>query len=88
MEINEWRFNMKTIRVVAAVIRSENKEGRPIIFATQRGYGELKDGWEFSGGKIEEGETNMTIRHSIVYGLFLVSGTERKWKHGIRTSAT
>lgn len=48
---------MKTIRVVAAVIRSENKEGRPIIFATQRGYGELKDGWEFPGGKIEEGET-------------------------------
>ena len=34
IEINEWRFNMKTIRVVAAVIRSENKEGRPIIFAT------------------------------------------------------
>ncbi len=57
MEINEWRFNMKTIRVVAAVIRSENKEGQPIIFATQRGYGELKDGWEFPGGKIEEGET-------------------------------
>lgn len=57
IEINEWRFNMKTIRVVAAIIRSENKEGRPIIFTTQRGYGELKDGWEFPGGKIEEGET-------------------------------
>ena len=72
MEINEWRFNMKTIRVVAAVIRSENKEGRPIIFATQRGYGELKDGWEFPGGKIEEGETDITIRHSIC--LWIVSG--------------
>ena len=42
---------MKTVRVVA-VIRKDNK-----IFATQRGYGEFKDGWEFPGGKIEEGET-------------------------------
>ena len=48
---------MKILRVVAAVIRSENKEGDPIIFATQRGYGDLKGGWEFPGGKIEEGET-------------------------------
>lgn len=48
---------MKTIRVVAAVIKAVNKEGNPIIFATQRGYGEMKDGWEFPGGKIEEGET-------------------------------
>ena len=31
--------------------------GEPVIFATQRGYGEFKDGWEFPGGKIEEGET-------------------------------
>lgn len=48
---------MKTIRVVAAVIKAVNKESSPIIFATQRGYGEMKDGWEFPGGKIEEGET-------------------------------
>ena len=48
---------MKTIRVVAAVIRAVNENGQPIIFATQRGYGELKGGWEFPGGKIEEGET-------------------------------
>ena len=48
---------MKTVRVVAAIIRSINKDGQPIIFATQRGYGEYKDGWEFPGGKIEEGET-------------------------------
>ncbi len=43
---------MKRIEVVAAVIR---KEGR--IFATQRGYGEWKDWWEFPGGKMEPGET-------------------------------
>ena len=47
---------MKTIRVVAAVIKAE-KNGELIIFATQRGYGEFKDGWEFPGGKIQEGET-------------------------------
>ena len=41
----------KVIRVVAAIIKKENK-----IFATQRGYGEFKDGWEFPGGKIEPGE--------------------------------
>ncbi len=43
---------MKTIKVVAAIIKNNRK-----IFATQRGYGEFKDGWEFPGGKIEKGET-------------------------------
>lgn len=43
---------MKTVNVVAAVIRDGDR-----IFAAQRGYGEFKDGWEFPGGKIEEGET-------------------------------
>ena len=43
---------MKTVRVAAAVIRNGGR-----IFATQRGYGEFKDGWEFPGGKIEPGET-------------------------------
>lgn len=43
---------MKTVHVVAAVIRDGDR-----IFATQRGYGEQKDGWEFPGGKIEAGET-------------------------------
>ena len=48
---------MKTIRVVAAVIKAVNKTGESIIFVTQRGYGEFKGGWEFPGGKIEKGET-------------------------------
>lgn len=48
---------MKTIRVVAAIMKATNENGQPIIFATQRGYGDLKGGWEFPGGKIEEGET-------------------------------
>lgn len=48
---------MKTIRVVAAVISAVNNENKPVIFATQRGYGEFKGGWEFPGGKIESGET-------------------------------
>ncbi|MCR4928446.1 MAG: (deoxy)nucleoside triphosphate pyrophosphohydrolase [Lachnospiraceae bacterium] len=48
---------MKYVRVVAAVIKTTNEKNEPIIFATQRGYGEYKDGWEFPGGKIEKGET-------------------------------
>lgn len=46
-------FHMKQIEVVAAIIHDEH--GR--VFATQRGYGEWKDYWEFPGGKIEPGET-------------------------------
>ena len=48
---------MKVSRVVAAVIKAANEQGEPMIFATKRGYGDLKGGWEFPGGKIEEGET-------------------------------
>ena len=44
--------NRKTIHVVAAIIKQDNK-----IFATQRGYGNYKDWWEFPGGKMEAGET-------------------------------
>ena len=43
---------LKTIEVVAAIIIKDNK-----IFATQRGYGEFKGGWEFPGGKVEAGES-------------------------------
>lgn len=43
---------MKSIEVVAAIIRRNDR-----ILATQRGYGEFKDGWEFPGGKTERGET-------------------------------
>lgn len=47
---------MKTIKVVAAVIQRQ-KNDKKEIFVTQRGYGEFAGGWEFPGGKIEEGET-------------------------------
>ena len=43
---------MKTVKVVAAVIKKDNR-----IFATERGYGDFKDMWEFPGGKIEPGES-------------------------------
>ncbi len=46
------QMKRKTIHVVAALIRENNR-----IYATQRGYGEFKDGWEFPGGKIEDGES-------------------------------
>lgn len=48
---------MKTVKVVAAIIKAVNENGETIIFATQRGYGDFKGGWEFQGGKIESGET-------------------------------
>lgn len=47
---------MKTIKVVAAIICDDMKEKNK-IFVTARGYGELKGGWEFPGGKVEPGET-------------------------------
>lgn len=49
---------MKTVNVVAAIICNDNK-----YFATQRGYGEFKDWWEFPGGKIEQGETPEEALH-------------------------
>lgn len=48
---------MKTVKVVAAIICDDIKEKNK-IFATARGYGELKGGWEFPGGKVEPGETS------------------------------
>ena len=45
------QIEKKRIKVVAAVIRKDNE-----VLATQRGYGNYKDWWEFPGGKIEEGE--------------------------------
>lgn len=49
---------MKSIEVVAAIIRRDDK-----IFATQRGYGEWKDYWEFPGGKVEAGEMPVQALH-------------------------
>ena len=55
---------MKIVRVVAAVIHNIDENGKITVFATQRGYGDFKGGWEFPGGKIEIGETpqNALIR--------------------------
>ena len=58
--IREDGSYLKAVRVVGAIIEAEKKNGdktEKMIFATQRGYGDFKDGWEFPGGKIEEGET-------------------------------
>ena len=58
---------MKTIRVVAAVIKAVNESGEPVIFATQRGYGEFQGGCEFPGGKIEVGESPQeALRREII----------------------
>lgn len=46
----------KTVHVAAAVILRTNSDKTKEVFATQRGYGEFKDWWEFPGGKIESGE--------------------------------
>ena len=51
---------MKTVRVVAAVIRKEDD-----IFATARGYGEFKGQWEFPGGKIEERQKIKKAAHRL-----------------------
>ena len=48
---------MKTISVVAAIIIRTSTNGTKQVFATQRGYGDYKDWWEFPGGKIEQGES-------------------------------
>ncbi len=48
---------MKKVNVAAAIIIRKDSDGKKYVFATQRGYGEFKDGWEFPGGKIEEGES-------------------------------
>ena len=60
---------MKTIRVVAAVIRDGEK-----IFATMRGYGDFKGLWEFPGGKIEAGETPLVSHRASAAGGKIESG--------------
>ena len=60
--VTEEIIKMKIVRVVAAVIRDNNQ-----IFATARGYGEFKGGWEFPGGKIEQGETPQEALHREIF---------------------
>lgn len=54
--MRNWGEKMKTVRVVAAVI-CDRMNCPTQVFATARGYGDQKGGWEFPGGKIEPGET-------------------------------
>lgn len=66
---------MKHIEVVAAVIEKDGK-----YFATQRGYGEYKDWWEFPGGKMEKGETrrqhsSVRSRRNLIPSLQLISSS-------------
>ena len=65
---------MKTIKVVAAIICDDMKEKNK-IFATARGYGELKGGWEFPGGKVELGETP---QHALIREIIEELDTEIK----------
>lgn len=65
---------MKTIKVVAAIICDDIKEKNK-IFATARGYGELKGGWEFPGGKVEPGETS---QQALIRGIIEELDTEIK----------
>ena len=68
---------MKTVHVVAAVIRDGNR-----VFATQRGYGEYKDGWEFPGGKVEAGESPQeALRREIREELDTEIAVDRKADH-------
>ena len=79
---------MKQIEVVAAIIRKDDK-----IFATQRGYGEWKDWWEFPGGKMEAGEIpEEALRREIweeletrivVENLSSVNTDSNAWSNGI-----
>ncbi len=59
IKLTEFKIALfeKKVRVVAAVLHKKNQQGQSVIFATQRGYGAWKGGWEFPGGKIEWGET-------------------------------
>lgn len=65
---------MKTVKVVAAIICDDIKEKNK-IFATARGYGELKGGWEFPGGKVEPGETS---QQALIREIIEELGTEIK----------
>jgi len=66
-------MDRKHIKVVAAIIRKDGK-----IFATQRGYGNYKDWWEFPGGKIEAGETpEAALKREILEELNTKIGVDR-----------
>ena len=81
--IREDGSYLKAVRVVGAIIEAEKKTGdktEKMIFATQRGYGDFKDGWEFPSGKIEDGETpEEAIVREIKEELVLKEHEAAKW---------